>query len=384
MSELFKKTLGIIFALLIPSMALAEFTPEEAAGVAITVNAGHEVRVSTWAVSKQVLNQQTPENFQALAEAMTLIVEAARASADITGDLVNAKLDGDIRSRQQMVDDAKQLVTENLSRCLAVASVLGGAGLPVPRGVTNAIVLYGSFPDLSYLDHEFTNFPGLIGVSPDGKNIHGDYNVAQKWARHTLTFGQSAWATLVADYASGQYTPGQREAMERVINFHHHSMDGIHTAMAMILGVCDDDDGFCTKGRFFFMQDVQELSAARNNVASEFHNAAVNLAQVHTEGSVAPPNWALAVSQFHNSWRGIDKLSAAVIGEFEGRAGVNFEARDLLIVDLEAQLTALEDELSQCESGGGGPDCTSFIERIAEKNAHLRTIESLAAQRTEQ
>ncbi len=377
----------VISMFLFPPVAVAQLAPDEASGVASTVKAGNEIRSAIQGVGTLIRGSDDP----ALAEAVAMLIVAGGVSVDITGDLVGAeavqaKFAG--RTRQQTVDDAKRFVGENIARLGEAAAILSGAGFAVPNGLNAAVALYSSFPDLSYLDFQHSTYPGLVGVSPDGKNIHGDYDLAVKWSRHTLFYGHDSWRAVVVDYVAGEYNAFQRGRVERFFHNFAPAMNNMHKELAMILGICDN--GFCTDSRFFFMQEVQRLSASgARGTAGAYQNAMAPLSDLKVGEDHTPDLncaggdcWSLAMLQFFDSWRGIDKASASVIGEFEGRAGIDFESRDLIIVDLEAQLLGLESDLAECESGGGG-DCSSFIERIAEKNLHLRTIETLAAQRTE-
>jgi hypothetical protein len=170
--------LAAFLAVFIPITASAEFTPEEASAVASMVEAGGNIRSAVDDLTAFAAEGQTDENFPALAQALTVLVEAAKVGPMITADLVNASFDGDTRTRAQRVDDARLMVSENEARCLEAAALFGQIGLNASE-LNEAAGLYGAFPgELSYLDHEYPSFPGLIGISPDGKNIHGDYDVA--------------------------------------------------------------------------------------------------------------------------------------------------------------------------------------------------------------
>jgi hypothetical protein len=201
-----------------------------------------------------------------------------------------------------------------------------------------------------------------------------------------------SWIDVSKDFAAGEYTSAeQRRVFNRFIRSHNRPMGNLHSAMAMILGICVDDEGFCNESRFFFMQEVQKLGASPERLsAAGYHGANVYLSRVRLEEEIGDGRncdgadcWTEAMIKLHNSWLGMDKLSAAVMLGFEGRPGVDFESRDLIIADLEGQLSDLEEQLANCEDGGV-PDCSVLQERISQKNDHLRTIEAFSAQRTEQ
>ncbi len=401
------KLVMLVTALLIPFTAVAEFTPEEATSVSLTIRAGREIRSTFEHVATKARDERTPENIGPLGQALTELVEAARTSSWITGDLVSAegiRARFKNRTRQEEVDSAKAMVIENVGRIENIMAILSTTGLDhssiLDRNLARAISAYNSFDEsLSYLDYQYAAdtgpggaiFPGLIGVSPDGKNIHGDYDLAAKWTRHTLFYGHDSIKALVVDFANDEMNTIQIDGLRNYMRrFGGGTMTNFHKILGMLGGICAEkrSDGFCEDSRFSFMQRVQAL-AGRSGSQTGFHFGGSSMLDIKREEDHTPvPRcanadcWSLAMLQWADSWRGLDKTMSAVILGFEGRSGVDFLARDLIIVDLENQLAQLEEELANCD--GGIIDCSALQARIDAKNEHLRTIEGLAAQRTVQ